>query len=213
MDEDTIRLVVIACLFIGLIVLFVWITSRTKRRIVKAVTEAQEALKLTPYVSTHPQLDTVWYAIRGQVSGLTIKIFGGKSRSRRNAGVKEGKGASAVAMNMSCVMIIVSLPNTVPFRFNLQRRLALSSPKFGTSYADFDKIVEVVTENEKKALTLLNNEQLRAAIISFMKLAANAFITNSEVMIKVSNDKQVLPIAREAIKLATTLGNQIVSLR
>ena len=106
-------------------------------------------------------------------------------------------------------MIIVSLPEAIPFRFNIQRRLALSTPKFGTSYAEFDKVAEVKTEEEKKALTILNDEKLRAAIISFLKLAPNAFITSSEVMIKVSSDKQVLHLAREAVTIATMLGNQI----
>jgi len=212
MEDDFTRIVVAVCIFIGLIVLFVWMSSRAKRRVVKAVVQAQETLKLTPFVGTHPQLDTVWYAVRGQVSGLTIKIFGGRSRRGRNAGVMEGKGVGAFAMSPSYAMIIVTLPTIIPFRINLQRRLALSTPRFGTSYEEFDKIVEVTTENEKKALTLLNNEQLRTAIISFIKLTSNAFITSSEVMIKVSSDKHVLPAAREAVKLATFLGNQVAGM-
>ncbi|MGD1044741.1 MAG: hypothetical protein ABR936_05360 [Bacteroidota bacterium] len=205
MDDDFTRAVVIAGIFIGFIVLFVWMTSRTKRRIVNAVARAQEALKLTPIVSTHPQLDVVWCATRGQVSGLTIRIFGGRSRSGRNAGVAEGTRA----IDKAFVMIIVSLPNIIPFRFNIQRRLALSAPHFGTSYAEFDKFIEVITDNEKKALTLLSNEQLRTAIVSFIKSTANAFITSSEVIIKVSSDKQVLPAAKEAVNLALMLKNQI----
>jgi hypothetical protein len=67
----------------------------------------------------------------------------------------------------------------------------------------------VITENEKNALILLNNEQLRNAIVSFIKLSANAFITSSEVMIKISGNKQVIPVAREAVNLAIILGNQI----
>ena len=50
MDADFIRAVVIACIFIGIIVLFVWMTSRAKRGVVKAVKQAQEVLKLTPVV-------------------------------------------------------------------------------------------------------------------------------------------------------------------
>jgi len=206
MDDDVISVVVIAIIIIGFIVLFMWMTSRAKRGIVNAVTQAQEALKLTPIVSTHPQLDTIWCAVRGQISGLTIKIFGGKSRRGRSAGVKGG----ARAVDQAFVMIVVSLPYIIPFRLNIQRRLALSTPKFGTSYAEFDKFVEVITDNEKKALNLLNNEQLRDAIVSFMKKStANAFITSSEVMIKVSNDKQIIPAANEAVNLAIILGNQI----
>jgi hypothetical protein len=120
-----------------------------------------------------------------------------------------GKVAKATAVDMSCVMIIVSLPNIVPFRFNIQRRSALSTPRFGTSYVEFDKTVEVITDNEKNALTLLNNEQLRNAMVSFVKLSANAFITSSEVMIKVSGDKEVVPVVYDAVNLAILIGNQI----
>ena len=209
MDTDFTLVVIIAGIIIGSIVLLVWMKSRGRRGVVKAITQAQEALKLTPYVGTHPQLDAVWYAVRGQVSRLTIRIFGGRSRGGRNAGVTAGTVAKATAIDRTCVMIVVSLPNIIPFRMNLQRRSALSTPRFGTSYEEFDKFVEVTTENEKKALTLLNNEQLRNAIVSFMKLTGYAYITNSEVMIKVSSDKQILPIAHEAISIANLLGNQI----
>ena len=209
MDSDFTLAAVIACVFVGFIVLFVWMKSRAKRRVVKAVTQAQEALKLTHVVSTHPQLDAVWCAVRGQVSGVKIRIFGGRSRRSRNSIVTGGKVAKATAVDMACVMIVVSLPNIVPFRFNVQRRSALSTPHFGTSYEEFDKIVEVITENEKNALTLLNNERLRDAIILFIKSSANAFITNSEVMIKISGDKQIIPVAREAVNLANIIGNQI----
>jgi hypothetical protein len=106
-------------------------------------------------------------------------------------------------------LIIASLPVNIPFRCNLQRRSTLSIPRFGTSYPEFDKFIEVTTDNEKKALTLLNNEQLRNAIVSFMKSAAITFITSSEVIIKVSNNKQVIPTAHEAVNLAILLGNQI----
>ena len=207
MDSDFIQVLVITCIIIGFIVLFVWIKSRAKRRIIKAVAQAQEALNLTPVASKHPQLGTVWYAVRGQVSGLTVRIFGGKSRRGRNAVATEG--AMATPIDRAFVMIIVTLPKVIPFSFNIQRRLALSTPRFGTSYEEFDKIVEVLTDDEKKALRLLNNELLRAAIISFIKLTANAFITRSEVMIKVSTNNQVLPAVREAVKLATLLGNQV----
>jgi len=205
MDADFIRAVVIAGIFIGLIVLFVWMTSRAKRRVVKAVKQAQEALKLTPIVSTHPQLGAVWCAARGQVSGVTIRIFGGRSRRGRNAGVSGGTSA----MDKAFVMIIVSMPINIPFRCNIQRRSTLSIPRFGTSYPEFDKFIEVTTDNEKKALTLLNSEQLRNAIVSFMKSAAITFITSSEIIIKVSSDKQVIPAAHEAVNLAILLGNQI----
>ena len=71
-------------------------------------------------------------------------------------------------------------------------------------------MVQVVTDSEKKALTLLNNEQLRAAIISFMKIStAQAFITSSEVMIKIFDGKQVLPAAHEAVNIVNLLGQQI----
>ncbi|MGD0038174.1 MAG: hypothetical protein ABSC53_12895 [Bacteroidota bacterium] len=208
MDADFIRTVVIAGILIGFILLFVWMTSRAKRRVVKAVKQAQEALKLTPVVSTHPQLGAVWCAARGQVSGVTIKIFGGRSGRGRNAGVSGGTSA----MDKAFILIIASLPTNIPFRCNIQRRSALSIPRFGTSYPEFDKFIEVTTDNEKKALSLLNNEQLRTAIVSFMKSNAITFITSSEVMIKVSNDKQVLPAAHEAVNLANLLGNQISSL-
>ena len=209
MDNDFTFSAIIACILVGCIILFVWMKSRAKRRVVKAVTQAQEALKLTHVVSTHPQLDAVWCAVRGQVSGVKIRIFGGKSHRGRNSVVIGGKVAKATAVDMSCVLIIVSLPNVVPFRFNVQKRSALSTPRFGTSYEEFDKIVEVITENEKNALILLNNEQVRNAIVSFIKLSANAFITSSEVMIKISGNKQVIPVAREAVNLAIILGNQI----
>ena len=209
MDNDFTITAIIACIVVGFIVLFIWMKSRAKHRVVKAVAQAQETLKLTHVVSTHPQLDDVWCAVRGQVSGVKIRIFGGKSRRGRNSVVIGGKVAKATAVDMSCVMIIVSLPTVIPFRFNVQRRSALSTPRFGTSYIEFDKIVEVITENEKNALTLLNNEQLRNAIVSFIKLSANAFITSSEVMIKIPGDKQVIPVARETANLAIILGNQI----
>jgi hypothetical protein len=203
MDDDFTRVFIIIVIICALTILFLWIFSRSKRRVVKAVKEAQEALKLTPIASTHPQLGTVWYAARGQVSGVTVKIFGGRSRGGRNTG-----GTSAI--DKAFVMVIAALPAMIPFRCNIQRRLALSTPRFGTSYADFDKVIEVTTDNEKKALTLLNNEQLRAAIISFIKKSnASAFVTSSEVIIKLSNDKQVVPAAQEAVNLALMFGNQL----
>jgi hypothetical protein len=209
MDDDFTLVAIIAGIVIGLIILLVWMKSRRRRRIVNAITQTQEALKLTPFVGTHPQLDAVWYAVLGQVSGVKIRIFGGRSRRGRNAVVTAGTVAKATAIDRTCVLIVVSLPRVVPFRFNVQRRLALSTPHFGTSYEEFDKIVEVITENEKNALTLLNNERLRDAIILFIKSSANAFITNSEVMIKISGDKQIIPVAREAVNLANIIGNQI----
>lgn len=209
MENDYTLVMIIGCIFVGLIILLVWMKSRAKRRVDKAVAQAQEALKLTPVVSTHPQLEVVWRAARGQISGLKIRIFGGRSHRGRTSVLTGGKVARATAVDMACVMIIVSLPDIVPFRFNVQRRSALSTPHFGTSYEEFDKIVEVITDNEKKALTLLNNEQLRNAIVSFMKLSANAFITSSEVIIKISGDKQVIPITHDAVNLAIILGNQI----
>jgi hypothetical protein len=210
MDQDFIFVAVIAGIIIVLIVLLAWMKSSAKRRIVKAVTQAQEALKLTPFIGNHPQLDAVWYAARGQVSGLPIKIFGGKSRGSRNPGSIKGTGAMSTAVDLAYVMIVVSMPNTIPFHISIQRKPALSSPSFGTSYPEFDRIVQVVTENEKIALTLLNNEQLRAAIISFMKIStAQAFITSSEVMIKIFGGKQVLPAAYEAVNIANILEQQI----
>ena len=209
MDTDFTLPAIIACIFIGCIILFVWMKSRAKRGVVKAVKHAEETFKLTPVVSTHPQLDAVWCASRGQISGMKVRIFGGRSRRGRNAVVTGGKVAKAASIDKACVMIIVTLPNIIPFRFNVQRRLALSTPHFGTSYEDFDKVVEVITENEKNSLTLLNNEQLRNAIVSFLKLSANAFITSSEVMIKISGDKQVIPVTNEAVNLAILLGNQM----
>jgi hypothetical protein len=209
MDNDFVLAATMTCVIVGFIVLFIWMKSRARRRVVKAVTRAREALKLTHIVSTHPQLDAVWCAVTGQVSGVKVRIFGGKSRRGRNSVVIGGKVAKATAVDMSCVMIIVSLPNIVPFRFNIQRRSALSTPRFGTSYVEFDKTVEVITDNEKNALTLLNNEQLRNAMVSFVKLSANAFITSSEVMIKVSGDKEVVPVVYDAVNLAILIGNQI----
>jgi len=204
MDNDFTLAAVIIVIVIGLIVLFVWMKSQGRRRVVKAISEAQESLKLTVFVGTHPQLDAAWIAVRGQVSGLTIKIFGGRSRRGRNLG-----GSIATPIDKAFVLVVVTLPSVIPFRFTIQRRTALSTPRFGTSYAEFDKNVEVITDNEKKALTLLNSEQLRDAIVSFIKSASHAFITTSEVMIKVSSDRQILTVAREALNIATLLGNQI----
>ena len=200
MDNDFTLAAVIAFIIIGSIILFVWMKSRGRRQVVKAITAAQESLKLTVYVGTHPQLDSVWIAVRGQVSGLTIRIFGGRSRRGRNL---------ATPIDKAFVLVAVTLPSVIPFRFTIQRRTALSTPRFGTSYAEFDKNVDVITENEKKALTLLNSEQLRDAIVSFIKSTSQAFITTSEIMIKVSGDRQILPVAREAFNIATLLGNQI----
>jgi hypothetical protein len=200
MDTDVTFAAVIAFIVIGSIILFVWMKSRGRRQVVKAITAVQESLKLTVFVGTHPQLDSVWIAVRGQVSGLTIRIFGG--RSRRG-------GAIATPIDKAFVLVVVMLPSVIPFRFTIQRRTALSTPRFGTSYAEFDKNVDVITENEKKALTLLNSEQLRDAIVSFIKSTSQAFITTSEIMIKVSGDRQILPVAREAFNIATLLGNQI----
>jgi hypothetical protein len=207
MDNDFTLPAVIAIIVIGLIVLFVWMKSRGRRQVVKAITEVQESLKLTLFVGTHSQLDSVWIAVRGQVSGLTIRIFGGRSRRGRNSGVTGG--AIATPIDRAFVLVVVTLPSIIPFRFTIQRRTALTTPRFGTSYAEFDKNVEVITDNEKKALTLLNSEQLRDAIVSFIKSTSLAFITTSEIMIKVSSDKQILPIAREAINIAILFGSQI----
>jgi hypothetical protein len=55
----------------------------------------------------------------------------------------------------------------------------------------------------------LNSEQLRDAIVSFIKSTSQAFITTSEIMIKVSSDRQILTVAREALNIATLLGSQI----
>ena len=209
MDEDFTLVAVIAGFIIVFIVLIVWMKSRGRRRVVNAITPVQEALKLTPYIGGHPQLDTVWHAVRGQLSGLPIKIFGGKSRGSRNSGSFRGTGAIPTAVDSAHVMIVVSMPHTIPFHISIQRKSALSSPSFGTSYPEYDRIVQVVTDNEKKALTLLNNEQLRAAIISFMKISTSqAFITSSEVMIKIFDGKQVLPAAHEAVNIANILGQQ-----
>jgi hypothetical protein len=207
MDNDFILAAVIAIIVIGSIILFVWMKSRGRRQVVKAITEVQESLKLTLFVGTNPQLDSVWIAVRGQVSGLTIKIFGGRSRRGRSSGMTGG--AIATPIDRAFVLVVVTLPSIIPFRFTIQRRTALSTPRFGTSYAEFDKNVEVITDNEKKALTLLNSEQLRDAIVSFIKSTSLAFITTSEIMIKVSSDKQILPVAREAINIAILFGNQI----
>jgi hypothetical protein len=210
MDEDFTLVAVIAGIIIVFIVFIVWMKSRGRRRVVDAITPVQEALKLTPYIGGHPQLDTVWYAVRGQVSGLPIKIFGGKSRGSRNPRLFRGKSAIPTAVDSAHVMIVVSMPNTIPFQISIQRKSALSSPSFGTSYPEFDRIVQVATENEKKALTLLNNEQLRATIIAFMKIStAQAFITSSEVMIKIFGGKQVLTAANEAVNVANILGQQL----
>lgn len=203
MDNDFVLPAVIALIIIGSIILFVWMKSRGRRQVVKAITEVQESLKLTPYVGTHPQLDSVWIAVRGQVSGLTIRIFGGRSRRGRSS------GAMATPIDRAFVLIVVSLPSVIPFRFSIKRRLAMSAPRFGTSYEEFDKIIEVTTDNEKKALTMLNSEQLRDAIVAFIKSSSNAFITTSEVVTKVSSDRQILNVARDAINLVTLFGSQI----
>jgi len=210
MDDDLTLVAVIAGFIIVSIVFIVWMKSRGRRRVVNAITPVQEALKLVPYIGGHPQLDTVWYAVRGQVSGLPMKIFGGKSRGSRNAGSFRGTGAIPTAVDSAHVMIVVSMPNKIPFHISIQRKSALSSPSFGTSYPEFDRIVQVATDNEKKALRLLNDEQLRAAIISFIKIpTARAFITSSEVMIKIFDRKQVLSAANEAVNIANILGQQI----
>jgi hypothetical protein len=208
MDDDFTLVAIITCIIILLVGLFVWMKSRGRRRVVTAITPAQEALKLTPYIGGHPQLDTVWYAVRGQVSGLQVKIFGGKSRRSKSP------GSMSTAVDSASVMIVVSMSRTIPFHISIQRKSALSSPSFGTSYPEFDSIVEVVTENEKKTLTLLNSEQLRAAIASFIKKSAgNGFITTSEVMIKLSGGKQVLAATQEAVNVANILGQQIDRIR
>jgi hypothetical protein len=210
MDEDFTLVAVIAGIIIVFIVFIVWMKSRGRRRVVDAIIPVQEALKLTPYIGGHPQLNTVWHAVRGQVSGLPIKIFGGKSRGSRNPGSFWGTGAIPTAVDSAHVMIVVSMPYPIPFHISIQRKAALSSPSFGTSYPEFDRIVQVVTNNEKKALTLLNNEQLRTAIISFMKIStARAFITSSEVIIKIFDGKQVLPAAHEAVNIVNILGQQL----
>jgi hypothetical protein len=210
MDEDFTLIAIIAGIIIGIIVFIVWMKSSAKRSIVKEITKAQEALQLSAFIGNHPQLDAVWYAARGQVSGLPMKIFGGKARGGRNLGSFRGTGGMATAVNSTCVMITVSLPNMIPFQINMQRKSALSSPTFGTSYADFDRIVQVTSENERKTLSLLNDEQLRTAIVSFLKIpTAQAFITSSEVMIKIFDGKHVLSAANEAVNVAYFLEQQI----
>ncbi len=209
MDDDFILAAVIAGLIIGLIVLLIWMKSRAKRSIVKAVTQAKETLQLSTFIGSHPQIESVWYAARGQVSGLAMKIFGGKSRGGRNLASLKGKGAMSTAVNTAYAMIVVSIPNPIPFRISIQRRSALSSPAFGTSYPEFDRIIQVSTENERKTLTLMNDDQLRASIISLIKMpAAQTYITSSEVMVKIFDGKQVLPAANEAVNVAYFLGQQ-----
>jgi hypothetical protein len=201
MDSDFILMEIIAFIIVGLVVLLVWMKSRGRRQVIKAITEVQEALKLTLFVGTHPQLDSVWIAVRGQVSGLNIKIFGGRGSG---AG-----GAVATPVDRAFVLVVVTLPTIIPFRCMIQRRPALSNPRFGTSYEEFDKNIEVITDNEKKALTLLNSEQLRDAIVSFIKSSSSAFITSSEIVSKVSGDRKILPVAQEALNIVGLIGNQI----
>ena len=201
MDSDFILMAIIAFIIVGLVVLLVWMKSRGRRQVIKAITKVQEALKLTLFVGTHPQLDSVWIAVRGQVSGLNIRIFGGRGSS---AG-----GAVATPIDRAFVLEVVTLPTIIPFRCMIQRRPAMSNPRFGTSYEEFDKNIEVITDNEKKALTLLNSEQLRDAIVSFIKSSSSAFITGSEIVSKVSGDRQILPVAHEALNIVGLIGNQI----
>jgi len=201
MDSDFILMAIIAFIIVGLIVLLVWMKSRGRRQVIKAITKVQEALKLTLFVGTHPQLDSVWIAVRGQVSGLNIRIFGGRGSG---AG-----GAVATPVDRAFVLVVVTLPTIIPFRCMIQRRPALSNPRFGTSYEEFDKNIEVITDNEKKALTLLNSEQLRDAIVSFIKSSSSAFITSSEIVSKVSGDRKILPVAQEALNIVGLIGNQI----
>ena len=101
MDEDFTLVAVIAGIIIVFIVFIVWMKSRGRRRVVNAIIPVQEALKLIPYIGGHPQLDTVWHAVRGQLSGLPIKIFGGKSRGSRNTGSFRGTGAIPTAANIT----------------------------------------------------------------------------------------------------------------
>jgi hypothetical protein len=207
MDSDFIQYAAITVIVIGLVVFLMWWNSRGRRQVVKAITAVQESLKLTPFVGTHPQLDSVWIAVRGQFSGLTIRIFGGRSRRGRNTGIPGGSLATPI--DRAFVLVVVTLPTVIPFRCFIQRRAPMTAPKFGTSYAEFDKNIEVITDNEKKALTFLNSEQLRNAIVSFMKSSSSAFITGSEVVTKVSPDKPIQPVAKEAINLGVLIGNQI----
>ena len=201
MDNDFILIAIVALVIVGLVVLLVWLKSRGRRQVVKAITAVQESLKLTLFVGTHHQLDSVWIAVRGQVSGTIIRIFGGRGSS---AG-----GTVATPLDRAFVLVVVTLPTIIPFRCMIQRRLAMSAPRFGTSYEDFDKNIEVKTDNEKKALTLLNSEELRNLIVSFIKSTSNAFITSSEIVCKVSGDRQTLPVANEALTIASLIGSQI----
>jgi hypothetical protein len=202
MDNDFILIAIIALVVVGSIVLFVWMKSRGRRQVVKAITAVQEPLKLTVFVGTHPQLDSVWIAVRGQVSGTNIRIFGGRGSG----------GAVATPLDRAFVLVVVSLPTIIPFRCMMERRLAMSAPRFGTSYEVFDKNIEVKTDNEKKALTLLNSEQLRDAIVAFIKSTSTAFITSSEIVSKVSADRQILHVSREALSIASLIGSQIKKL-
>jgi hypothetical protein len=202
MDSDFILTAIIALGIVGLVVLLVWMKSRGRRQVVKAITAVQEPLKLTLFVGTHPQLDSVWIAARGQVSGTTIRIFGGRGSG----------GAVATPLDRAFVLVVVTLPTIIPFRCMIQRRLAMSAPRFGTSYEEFDKNIEVKTDNEKKALTLLNSEELRNAIVSFIKSTSNAFITSSEIVCRVSADRQILQVAREALNIANHITSQIKKL-
>ena len=49
MDNDFTLVSIIAGIIIGSIVLLVWMKSRGSRRVVKTITQAQDALKLTPF--------------------------------------------------------------------------------------------------------------------------------------------------------------------
>lgn len=207
MDSDFILGTVIAAAIVGLVVLLMWWNSRGRRQVVKAITAVQESLKLTLFVGTHPQLDSVWIAVRGQVSGLTLRIFGGRSRRGRNTGIPGGSVVTPI--DRAFVLVVVTLPTAIPFRCFIQRRAPMTAPRFGTSYEDFDKNIEVITDAEKKALTFLNNEQLRNTIVSFIKSSSTAFITGSEIVIKVSPEKPILPYAKEAVILGNLIGNQI----
>jgi hypothetical protein len=207
MDSDFILGAVIAVAVIGLIVFLSWWNSRGRRQVVKAITAVQESLKLALFVGTHPQLDSVWIAVRGQLSGVTLRIFGGRSRRGRNTGIPGGSVVTPI--DRAFALIVVTLPTAIPFRCFIQRRPPMSAPRFGTSYEEFDKNIEVITDNEKKALSFLNSEQLRNAIVSFIKAGSSAYITGAEAVVKVSPDKPILPVAKEAMNLGILIANQI----
>ncbi|HCV43592.1 MAG TPA: hypothetical protein DGH68_08920 [Bacteroidetes bacterium] len=214
MDDTVLIVVVIAAVVIGAIALIVWLRSRGKHRVTAAVVQATAMFNLKPVSATHPDLDEVWIASRGLISGVPVTLLGGMSRGSRNPGLIGGAGAMAAAVELPSVTVLASFSVPLPFQLTMQRRPQLSVPTFSTGDREFDKTIEVKTRSDKAVRALLHNSSLRNAILgSLKKSSAKGEITDTQVMIRVVGVRETVASIQKAVDLVQLLTKHVSALK